>query len=154
MPAGSNSTRNDANDSEEASSESLRWDTLTGFQRDILRALYVVDAEKRDLTDNAERGYVASYDVRHQLADFPAYTDDTVDSSRFYPATGRLQERGWITIQPVPREGDTRRRQYELAPNARPLIESALNTDATILEQTEDGHVEQATLPDGGDSDV
>jgi hypothetical protein len=146
-------TQGDESAAEQA--DRLRWDNLSGFQRDILRALYAVEQEKRDLADNAERGHVASHEVRHKLASFPTYTNDTADSSRFYPAASRLEKRGWMTITPIP--GDTRRRQYELSDQARAVIETALDTNARILEGDSAGSGEQAQLVDAanqtGDSD-
>jgi hypothetical protein len=147
-----NTTEDDASTDEQT--DRLRWDTLSGFQRDILRALYAVEREKRDLADNAERGCVASYEVRHKLASFPTYTSETADSSRFYPAASRLENRGWLTITPIP--GDTRRRQYELSAEARALTETALRTNAALINDACGGG-EQSRLVDaanqGGETD-
>lgn len=131
----------------------LRWDNLTGFQRDILRALYAVEQQKADLADTAERGHVASHEVRQRLAEFPSYTSESAESSRFYPAASRLENRGWMTITPIP--GDTRRRQYELSDEARSIIETALQTNADLVAGDSGG--EQARLVDAanqaGDTD-
>jgi len=92
------------------SSDELRFDTLSGFQRDILRALYALDAYTPDRSASA----IA---VREMLRSYPHYDNEEPASSRYYPSTLRLADRGWLNIHPDTR--DARRRHYHLTKRAR-----------------------------------
>ncbi|WP_323677631.1 hypothetical protein [Halorubellus sp. PRR65] len=82
----------------------LRFDTLSGFQRDILRALYALDATHPQASEPATT-------IRAHLTAYPHY-DDAPTTSRFYPTTHRLQDRGWIHI--THDLDDARHRHYHL----------------------------------------
>ncbi|WP_264475546.1 MarR family winged helix-turn-helix transcriptional regulator [Halorubellus salinus] len=98
----------------------LRFDNLSGFQRDILRTLYALQATHPQASEPATS-------IREHLRAYPHYTDDEPSSSRFYPTTLRLNDRGWIHIQPDLE--DARRRHYHLTKTATTLLDAITSAE-------------------------
>ncbi|WP_323677548.1 MarR family winged helix-turn-helix transcriptional regulator [Halorubellus sp. PRR65] len=134
-----NHTTTDSPDTTTSTDESEpapeRFDTLSGFQRDILRALYALDATHPQASETATS-------IREMLRTYPHYDTDEPTTSRFYPTTHRLQDRGWIKIQHDLE--DARRRHYHLTtPAIQTLttitaIELGHNTTTTAHDTTAD----------------
>jgi hypothetical protein len=141
-----NATRYDATTTDAktviADGGSLRYNDITGFQRDILHCIYAAE-------NDTEQDYVDSAMVLDRHRQLPMYDSENVGTNRFYPAAHRLEDRGWIEIKKKP--GEAHRRQYALTTEARSVIETALEEQATIYESAEhEARGSRATIPDGG----
>jgi len=108
----------------------LRFDNLSGFQRDIVRALYAAEAWSPQSAVDVDT-------VREQLREYPHYNGEEPASNRYYPAALRLADRGWLSVDHALH--DARRRHYHLTTHAHQIL------DAVTASPTDHHHPTSTT---------
>ncbi|MFC6954936.1 hypothetical protein [Halorubellus litoreus] len=130
-------THTHTTDNEQNERDANRFDTLSGFQRAILRAL---DATHPQASETATS-------IREMLRSYSHYDADEPSSSRFYPTKLCLEDRNWVCIQ----HGleDARRRHYHLT---RPAIQVLTAITAVELGHNTTTQPDTTTADAGGDA--
>lgn len=118
----------------------LRYDSLSGFQRDILHALYACQTASDDDTATAS-------DIIERLNHHPAYDGSHATRQRFYSTSNRLNNRGWLTTTDAP--GDSRYQQYALTDTARDVLEQTFD-HLTALMQSDNESQKELLKASGG----
>lgn len=111
------------------------WRHLTAFQRDILRAIRIVDASSEEDTYGLA--------LKRQLE---TMYGEEINHGRLYPNLDTLVDKSLIQKSKL----DDRTNEYRLTSTGRELLEYALSVDAGILRSPSEASTSAPARPDGG----